>query len=152
MWKTIMQEFVVKSSNVVAAMWTSFKNIKCADGGNVQTHLDKLRFKYEELVGIGVIISTMAYTMGIIGSLPSHYQHHLLTIEALERTSTLTTSVTAKNSQILTTTFSISPELVIQLATEEYHRIQSAPGHRGPKMSKANTGVAILVQGTTSSG
>ena len=35
MWKSIMQEFTVKSSHIVAAMQTSFKNIKCADGGNV---------------------------------------------------------------------------------------------------------------------
>ena len=155
MWKTITQEFTVKSSHVVAAMWTSFKNIKCTNGGNVRTYLDKLRFKYEELVGIGVTISSTEYAPRIIGSLPSHYQHHLSTIEASARASALATSAiqaAADNPQISTTTFSISPDLLIQLATEEYDRIQSAPSHRGPKMSKADTGVALTAQGTTSSG
>jgi len=117
--------------------------------------LDKLRFKYEELVGIGVTISSTEYATCIIGSLPSHYQHHLSTIEASARASALATSAiqaTAENSQISTTTFSISPELLIQLATEEYDRIQSAPSHRGPKTFKADTGVALSAQGTTSSG
>jgi hypothetical protein len=54
MWTLLVTEFTVKSSHVVVAMRNSFDNLKCADNGNVWTHLDKLRFKYEELVGIGI--------------------------------------------------------------------------------------------------
>ena len=147
-WKTITQEFTVKSSHVVAAMRTSFESLKCANNGNIRTHLDKLRFKYEELVGIGITIPSTEYATRIIGSLPSHYQQHLSTIEASARASALATTAVqmsaASPTTMTQTTFSVSPDLLIQLAMEEYDRIQSAPGHRGPKQPKADTGVALL--------
>ena len=125
MWTAVTQEFTTKSSHVVAAMRASFDSLKCADNGNIRTHLDRLRFKYEELVGIGVTVSSADYATRIIGSLPTHYQRHLSTIEASARASALATTtaqVTPKQ------TFSISPDLLIQLATEEFDRLQSASG------------------------
>ena len=156
MWKTITQEFTVKSSHVVAAMRTSFESLKCADNGNIHTHLDKLHFKYEELVGIGITISPTEYATHVIGSLPSHYQQHLSTIEASARASALATTIAQTSltgsSTAAQSTFSISPDLLIQLATEEYDCIQSAPSHHGPKSSKADTGVALSVQNTGNKG
>ena len=75
MWTTVTQEFTTKSSHVVAVMHTSFNSLKCADNSNIHTYLDRLHFKYKELVGIGVTISPMDYSTRIIGSLPTHYQH-----------------------------------------------------------------------------
>jgi hypothetical protein len=159
MWTAITQEFTVKSSHVVAAMRASFDSFKCADNGNIRTHLDKLRLKYEELIGIGITISPTDYATRIIGSLPPHYQRHLSTIEASARASALaTTAVNATatgTSATLTTpkqTFSISPDLLVQLATEEYDRIQSASGQKGIKAPKSDTGVALFVQGNGNGG
>jgi hypothetical protein len=125
MWTAVTQEFTTKSSHIVAAMCASFDSLKCADNGNIRTHLDRLRFKYEELVGIGVTVSSADYTTRIIGSLPTHYQRHLSTIEASARASalaTMTAQATPKQ------TFLISPDLLIQLAMEEFDRLQSASG------------------------
>jgi hypothetical protein len=82
MWASLVTEFTVKSSHVVATMHSSFDNLKCADNGNLRTQLNKLWFKYEELVGIGVTIPTDQYATRIIGSLPSYYQRHLSTVDA----------------------------------------------------------------------
>ena len=125
MWTAVTQEFTTKSSHVVAAMHASFNSLKCADNGNIRTHLDRLRFKYEELVGIGVTVSSVDYTTRIIGSLPTHYQHHTSTIEASARASTLTTTTAQATPK---QTFSISPNLLIQLTMEEFNHLQSASG------------------------
>jgi hypothetical protein len=82
MWTSLITKFTVKSSHVVATMHASFDSLKCADNGNVRTHLDKLHFKHEELIGIGITIPPEQYATCIIGSLPTHYQRHLATIEA----------------------------------------------------------------------
>ena len=69
MWTSLTKEFTLKSSHTVAVMCTSFDSLKCANNGNICTHLDKLCFKYEELVGISVTIPTEQYATRIIGSL-----------------------------------------------------------------------------------
>ena len=129
MWTSLTKEFTVKSSHVVAAMCTSFDSLKCTDNSNIHTHLYKLCFKYEELVGIGVTIPTEQYATRIIGSLPALYQRHLSTIEASARASVLATTaiaaVAANTQPNTTSTFSISPELLMQLAVEEYDRLQA---------------------------
>ena len=150
-----MQEYTVKSSHVVAAMRSSFESLKCADNVNICTHLDKLHLKYEEIVGIGITILPTEYATCIIGLLPIHYQQHLSTIEASTRASALVTTAAqasaAGPSTVAQTTFSISLDLLIQLAMEEYNHIQSVPSHCGPKSSKTDTGVVLSVQNSKSS-
>jgi hypothetical protein len=92
MWTAVTQEFTTRSSHVIAAMRASLNSLKCADNRNICTHLDRLCFKYEELVGIGVTVSSADYATRIIGSLPTHYRHQLSTIEASARASALTTT------------------------------------------------------------
>jgi hypothetical protein len=84
-WTVITHEFTVKSSHIVAAMRTSFNKMKCTDNGNIRTHLDKLRAKYEDLICVGVTVPQDQWATRIIGSLPEHYQKHLATIEAAAR-------------------------------------------------------------------
>ena len=43
-------------------------------------------------------------------------------------------------------TFSISPELLIQLAVEEYDHLQAGDTNRNVKAAKEDTGVALSVQ------
>jgi hypothetical protein len=157
MWSIITQEYSVKSGHVVAAMTTSFNTLKCADNANVRAHLDKLRLKYEELIGVGVTISATDYATRIIGSLPAKYQHHLSTIEASARASAVAAAAATPanpTAAAAAKSFTISADLLIQLATEEYDRIQSAPGQQGSKAAKADTGVALSAQrsGTGSRG
>ena len=90
-WTVITHEFTVKSSHIMAAMRTSFDKMKCADNGNIHTHLDKLRAKYEDLVRVGVTVPQDQWATRIIGSLPKHYQKHLATIEATARAAALAT-------------------------------------------------------------
>jgi gag-polypeptide of LTR copia-type/Zinc knuckle len=149
MWAVITQEYSIKSGHVVAAMTTLFNSLKCVDNANVRAHLDKLRLKYEELIGVGITISATDYATCIIGSLPAKYQHHLSTIEASAHASAVAaaaanpanpTAIAAAKS------FSVSADLLIQLTTEEYDKIQSAPGQQGSKAAKADTGVALSAQ------
>jgi hypothetical protein len=77
MWTSLATKFTIKNSHVVTTMHTAFDNLKCADNGNGHTHLNK-----HELVGIGITIPPKEYVTHIIGSLPGHYHHHLVTIEA----------------------------------------------------------------------
>jgi len=123
MWAVITQEYSVKSGHVVAAMTTSFNSLKCADNANVRAHLDKLRLRYEELIGVGVTIFATDYATRIIGSLPAKYQHHLSTIEASARASAVAAAAaTPANPTAIAAakSFSISADLLIQLATEEF--------------------------------
>src|SRR6202041_2438474 len=85
-------EFTIKSSHVVAAMRAAFEKLKCADNGNVRTHLDKLRAKYEDLIRVGVTLPADQWCTRIIGSLPEHYQKHLATIEGAARAAALATA------------------------------------------------------------
>jgi hypothetical protein len=159
MWTSLSTEFTVKSSHIVAAMRTAFDSLKCADNGNVYTHLDKLRFKYEELVGVGVTIPTEQYATQIIGSLLIFYQCHLSTIEASARVSAFANATAAAATQPSTATqsttksaFSIAPELLMQLAVEEYDRIQAGNTNRQSKAPKDDTGIALAVQSTSTGG
>jgi hypothetical protein len=70
MWSALTTEFTVKSSHVVAAMRTAFDNLKCAKNGNVRVHLDKLRLKYEELVGVGVTILPSSMPLALLDPYP----------------------------------------------------------------------------------
>ena len=140
MWTAITQEFTTKSSHIVATMCASFNSLKCADSGNIYTHLDRLHFKYEELVGIGVTVLPADYATCIIGLLPTNHQCHLSTIKASVRASALATS-TAQPA--LKQTFSISPDLLIQLSMEEFDCLQSTSGQQGGKVLRIDTGVAL---------
>jgi hypothetical protein len=120
MWKTIKQEYTVKSSHVVAAMRSSFESLKCADNVNICTHLNKLHLKYKELVDIGITILHTEYATHIIGLLPIHYQRHLSMIKASARASALATTIAqvsaAGLSTVAQTTFSISPDLFMRFS------------------------------------
>jgi len=147
-WTTITNEFTVKSSHVVAAMRTAFERMKCPDNGNVRTHLDKLRAKHEDLIRVGVTIPLDQWSTRIIGSLPEHYQKHLATIEAAARAAALATAALSQTATTAaatptTSTFSVSPDLLMSLAIEEYDRI-IAGGPRG-KGKDTDTGVALSV-------
>jgi hypothetical protein len=140
MWTAVTQEFMTKSSHVVAAMCASFDSLNCADNRNICTHLDRLRFKYEELVGIWVTILSTDYATRIIGLLPTHHQRHLSTIKASARASTLATSTAQATPK---QTFLISSDLLIQLATEEFDRLQYASGQQVCKVPRTDTGIAL---------
>ena len=139
-WTAITNEFTVKSSHVVAAMRTSFDKMKCADNGNIRTHLDKLRAKYEDLIRVGVTVPQDQWATRIIGSLPEHYQKHLATIEAAARAAALATAKPAAGTTP-TSTFSVSPDLLVSLAIEEYDRIAAGGTARGK--GREDTGVAL---------
>ena len=156
MWTSLTKEFTVKSSHIVAVMHTSFNSLKCADNGNICTHLDKLHFKYEELVGISITILTEQYATCIMGSLPVLYQCYLSTIEASACTSALaTTAIAATTTNThpnAMSTFSISPELLMQPAVEEYDRLQAGNTNCNMKAVKEDTGVALSAQSSSVSG
>ena len=135
-WTAITNKFTVKSSHVVAAMQTSFDKMKCADNGNVRTHLHTLRAKYEDLIRVGVTVLQDQWATRIIGSLLEHYQKHLATIKA----AALATAKPAAGTKP-TSTFSVSPDLLLSLAIEEYDRIAAGGTTRGK--GKEDTGVAL---------
>ena len=147
-WTAITHEFTVKSSHVVAAMRTSFDKMKCADNGNIRTHLDKLRAKYEDLIHVKVTVPQDQWATRIIGSLPEHYQKHLATIEAAARAAALATANPTAGTAP-TSAFSVSPDLLVSLAIEEYDRIV-AGGTRGK--AKEDAGVALFVTHNGSNG
>jgi len=148
-WATVTKEFTVKSSHVVAAMQATFDKLKCADNGNVRTHLDKLRLKHEELIRVGVSIPADQYSTRIIGSLPEHYQKHLATVEASAQAAAQAAAAMTSSTTVTSTPFSVSPDLLISLATEEYDRIMALNGTRG--RSKEDTGVALSAVGKSAS-
>ena len=142
-WKAITNKFTVKSSHVVAAIRSAFEKMKCADNGNIHVHLDKLRAKHEDLIRVGITLPPDQWSTRIIGSLPEHYQKHLATIEAAARAAAMTTAalITVAPNATPTQT-SISPDLLMSLAIEEYDRIV-AGGTRGK--AKEDAGVALFV-------
>jgi len=113
-------------------------------------HLDKLRLKYEELIGVGVTnlwLPTMP--LASLDPYPLNIKHHLSTIEASARASAVAAAAATPANPAAAAaakSFTISADLLIQLATEEYDRIQSAPGQQGSKAAKADTGVALSAQ------
>ncbi|PBK86846.1 hypothetical protein ARMGADRAFT_876307, partial [Armillaria gallica] len=80
MWTALSSKYTALSSHIVADMQCQFDNLKCPDNGNVRMHLNVLRMKYEELIGISITISPIQYATRIISSLPTHYQRYLSTI------------------------------------------------------------------------
>jgi hypothetical protein len=157
MWTALTNEFTVKSSHIVATMHASFDSLKCTDNGNIRTHLDKLHFKYEELVSMGITILSEQYATRIVGSLPIYYQCHLSTIEASAHVSAFSNATTAANPANGTqstpkSAFSIAPKLLMQLTVEEYDRIQASNTNHQIKAAKEDTGVALTVQGNSNGG
>jgi hypothetical protein len=146
-WTTITNEFTIKSSHVVAVMQTSFDKMKCTDNGNIHTHLDKLHTKYEDFIHVGVTMLQDQWATHIIGSLPKHYQKHLATIEAAARAAALATAKPGTGAAP-TTTFSVSPDLLMSLAIEEYDHITAGGTTRGK--GKDDTGVALFAANSVS--
>lgn len=107
----------------------------------LRCELDKLRAKYEDLIRVGVTVPQDQWATRIIGSLPENYQKHLATIEAAARAASLATAKPATGAAP-TTTFSVSPDLLMSLAIEEYDRIAAGGTTRGK--GKDDTGVALF--------
>ncbi|KAK0236869.1 hypothetical protein EDD85DRAFT_952845 [Armillaria nabsnona] len=77
MWNILTEKFTALSTHIIADMWAKFDSMKCPNNGNVCIHLAELHTKYEELCGIGVILSDNEYSTHIIGPLSYHYQQYL---------------------------------------------------------------------------
>ena len=82
MWTTITKEFETKSDVVQANLRSKFMNLRCADKGNLRTHLDKMSELWEELASVGVAIDNKEYTSVIIKSLPKEYASFVSSLAA----------------------------------------------------------------------
>ena len=61
--------------------------------------------------------------------------------------SALATSLTVATQPTAKQTFSISPDLLIQLAMEEFNHLQSTLGQWGGKVLRSDTGIALAAFG-----
>lgn len=153
MWTALTNKFTVKSRHIVAAMHASFDSLKCTDNGNI----DKLHFKYKELVSISIIILSAQYATHIIGTLPNFYHCHFSTIKTFAHVFAFANAMTAANPANSTqstpkSAFSIALELLMQLTVEEYDRIQASNTNHQTKAAKEDTGVALTAQGNFNGG
>jgi len=150
----------------MAAMWTS---LKCANNGNICTHLDMRDTYYwpnmwcdlekvynlrgMHMWGWGICVRFASSMRSLLAlALPSHLlsmplissAHCLLTVgstfqqlKLLLELPLLWPLLPKLHLRVHQITFSISPDLLIQLPIEEYDCIQSAPSHRGSKSCKS---------------
>lgn len=179
MWASILNEYTIKSAHVISSMRSKFDTMKCADNGNVRTHFDTLRTRFEELNAVGVLITKEQYATRVIESLPEQYQAHLSTIQSAARgaavaaaalaaatsvASAAATSATAAAGAVplpsspTSSTFApiqipqstiLPADMLMQFAIEEYDRLQTSRTRRG---AKEDTGVALSVQSNSGSG
>lgn len=143
MWAPLSSKYTALSSHIIADMQRQFDSLKCADNGNIHTHLNALRLKYEELIGVGIVLTPDQYATRIIGSLPPYYQRYLSTISnsanaavaAMKAAATAAATVSSISagpgsslSAVITVTLSsaaasamtLDPSYIMQLMETEY--------------------------------
>ncbi|KAJ7063911.1 hypothetical protein C8F01DRAFT_37327 [Mycena amicta] len=167
MWEWISNKFTALSAHVIASMQADFDSFSCGENGNVRTHLEQLELKHKALVAVGVKLSDSQYATRIINSLPRSYQKYLSTISSsakaalsatnLARTAAAQTATTAAAGMTITSgntaatqAITLAPSYLMQLALEEWDRMEAERKMKKSSRSREDTGVALSAQASSS--
>ncbi|KAJ6580323.1 hypothetical protein B0H10DRAFT_1962557 [Mycena sp. CBHHK59/15] len=159
MWEWISNEFTTLSAHVVASMQADFDNCNCGESGNVCMHLDLLKMKH------------LSMRLGSSTPFPHAYQRYLATITSSAKAALVATNLArsvvavaaasgtapaagmtiASGNTASTQAITLAPAYLMQLAVEEWDRIDSEKKRKLPSKSCEDTGVALSAQPTASS-
>jgi hypothetical protein len=96
----------VQNSDTTAEMWDALKSdfegwtqavqnelrnwltlAKCGDNENIQEHIDRMHYMFEELSGIGIMVTSVKYVALLIKSMLKSYGHHFAAISGAAKVS-----------------------------------------------------------------
>jgi transposase InsO family protein len=117
MWGKVKDEYEKKSKMVTVDLRRKLQDERCADGGDVKAHLDKLRTIREDLVAMGADPGDDNFVAIVLGSLPTKYESYL---------SALTGAATLLGRNL-------DPDTVLQGISDEADRIAARTGGKGEK-------------------
>ncbi|KDQ06529.1 hypothetical protein BOTBODRAFT_181523 [Botryobasidium botryosum FD-172 SS1] len=127
MWTIICNEFNGRTSATKQDMQRRLHNLKCADNGNVRTHLEQIFTLTEELASMGEAVPDEQLVTIITKSLPPSYNAFLNTL-------------TLMSEIVPNTTFKLDSAKLITFITQEYERRSLNAKTRGGNQSGLSNG------------
>ena len=117
MWDALRREFEGRTAFVQNDLRHKISLAKCGENENVREHTDRMRYMFEELAGMGVMISDEEYLAMLMRSMPNTYANFLAPI--------ISSAHAGGNP--------LSPYALMDYAVSEYDRrlIQNPPRQRG---------------------
>ena len=120
MWNTLKKDFGGHTMQAVQnklRVRNQLALAKCRDNENVHKHVDRMRYMFEELAGMGVMIADREYAAMLIKSMPKSYGQYFAIISGAVEVSG----------------GSLTPDIVMNYAVSEYDRrqIENAPRRNG---------------------
>jgi hypothetical protein len=117
MWDRVKDEYEKKSKMVTVDLRRKLQDERCADGGDVKAHLDKLRTIRADLIAMSADPGDDNFVAIVLGSLPTAYETYL---------SALTGAATLLGKDL-------DPDTVLQGISDEADRKASRPTSKGEK-------------------
>jgi transposase InsO family protein len=117
MWGKVKDEYEKKSKMVTVDLRRKLQDERCADGGDVKAHLDKLRTIRADLIAMAADPGDDNFVAIVLGSLPTSYETYL---------SALTGAATLLGK-------TLDPDTVLQGISDEADRKAARHGSKGEK-------------------
>ena len=133
MWDALKKDFEGRTQAVKNELRNRFAMAKCGNNENVHEHVDRMRYMFEELSGMGVAIPDGEYAALLVKSMPKSFSHYFAAISGAAEVS--------GNR--------LTPSMVMSHAIREYDRRQI---ENAPKRGGASTGNAALYSFAPDSG
>ena len=116
-WNSLTKIYSVRSCMVAVDLRTKMSETRCGEKDDMRTHFDTMADMYENLASMGTTITDTEYTMLLLRSLPRSYAP----------------LVTAMNTAATLRNETVSPEMLIQLVTDEYESRTNRSGGTNTK-------------------
>ncbi len=117
MWEKVKSEYEKKSKMVTVDLRRKLQDERCAEGGDVKTHLTKLQSIREDLIAMGADPGDDNFVAIVLGSLPTSFETYL---SALTGASTLLGKA-------------LDPDMVLQGISDEADRRKVRSAGKGEK-------------------
>ncbi|SJL02247.1 uncharacterized protein ARMOST_05573 [Armillaria ostoyae] len=124
MWEKVKSEYEKKSKMVTVDLRRKLQDERCAEGGDVKTHLTKLQSICEDLIAMGADPGDDNFVAIVLGSLPASFETYL---SALTGASTLLGKA-------------LDPDMVLQGINDEADRRKVRSAGKGEKESAFYSG------------
>ena len=108
LWDALCEKHEKKALTVVVDLWHRLYVLKCLDDSNVKTHIQSLNAMYQQLKGMGEVITETDFKTLILDSLPKSYRPLINTI-SLQNCANPT---------------AVKPAIVMESILEEFDRLQ----------------------------
>ena len=150
-WSDISNEFTQKSLLHRTNLRAEFMALRCTAGADLHSEFNRVRAAHDELLNVGITITDGEYSSMLVTFLPSELSSFISQLSATAKLTQRLNPKTATTTPAATTTPdataeeqpAIAPDLLMELAIEEWDRRQLDKRAKG-KGKDSNVAAAVL--------